>query len=109
MSKKLSKYIAALDYIEEALTALSATSWGVSTISFTGDIRAPVGIASAKFTHIFSLTTGIVNEILKITKNKKKKHDKIVMLAKSKLNSIVTLISQALIPLEIGHEEFNNC
>ena len=39
-------------------------------------------------------------------KNKKKKHNKVVMLAKSKLNSIETLISQALIDLEIIHEEF---
>ena len=41
-----------------------------------------------------------------MTKNKKKKHNKIVMLAKSKLNSIETLVSQALIDLEISHEEF---
>ena len=33
-------------------------------------------------------------------------HDKILMLAKSKLNSIETLISQALIDMEISHEEF---
>ena len=43
---------------------------------------------------------------LKITRNKKKKHNEIVMLAKSKLNSIETLISQALIDFEISHEEF---
>ena len=41
-----------------------------------------------------------------MTRNKKKKHDKILMLAKSKLNSIETLISQALIDLDISHEEF---
>ena len=39
-------------------------------------------------------------------RNKKKKPDKIVMLAQSKFNSIETLISQALIDLEISHEEF---
>ena len=39
-------------------------------------------------------------------KKKKKKHDKILMLAKSKLNSIETLVSQALIDMEISHEEF---
>ena len=37
---------------------------------------------------------------------KKEKHDKILMLAKSKLNSVETLISQALIDMEISHEEF---
>ena len=44
--------------------------------------------------------------MLNITRNKKKKHDKILMLAKSKLNRIETLISQALIDMEISHEEF---
>ena len=75
-------------------------------ISFTSIVGAPVGIASASFTLIFSLTTGIVKKLLNITRNKKKKHDKILMLAKSKLNSIETLISQALIDMEISHKEF---
>ena len=68
-------------------------------------VGAPVGIAGTSFTLIFSLTTGI-KKLLSITRNKKKKHDKILMLAKSKLNSIETLISQALIDMEISHEEF---
>ena len=105
-SKKLSKYVAAFDYIDKILIVLSATSGGVSIISFTSIVGAPVGIASASLTLIFSLTTGIVKKLLNITRNKKKKHDKILMLAKSKLNSIETLISQALIDMEISHEEF---
>ena len=36
----------------------------------------------------------------------KKKHDKILMLAESKLNSIETLMSQVLGDLDIRHEEF---
>ena len=105
-SKKLSKYVAVFDYIDQALIVLSATSGGVSIISFTSIIGAPVGIASASFTLIFSLATGIVKKLLNITRNKKKKHDKIFMLAKSKLSSIEALISQALIDMEISHEEF---
>ena len=67
---------------------------------FTRVVGAAVGIASASFTLIFSLTTGIVKKLLNIARNKKKKHDKILMLAKSKLKSIETLISQALIDME---------
>ena len=55
---------------------------------------------------IFSLTTGIIKKSLSITRKKKTKHDKILMLAKSKLDSIETLVSQALIDMEISHEEF---
>ena len=69
-------------------------------------VGAPIGIAGASFTLIFFLTTGIVKKLLSIRKNKKKKHNKILMLAKGKLNSIETLISQALIDMEISHEEF---
>ena len=86
-SKKLSKYVAAFDYIDKVLIVLSATSGGVSIISFTSVVGAPVGIASASFTLIFSLTTRIVKKLLSITRNKKKKHDKILMLAKSKIAS----------------------
>ena len=67
---------------------------------------APVGIASSSLNLFFSLTTGIVNKLLNITRNKKKKHDKILILAKSKLNSIETFASQVLIDMEISHEEF---
>ena len=72
-SKKLSKYVTAFNYIDKVLIALSATSGGVSIISFTSAVGAPVGIASPSFTLIFSLTTGIAK---KITEHNKKKHDK---------------------------------
>ena len=105
-SQKLNKYITTFDYIDKMLFVLNAASSGVSIISFTRIIGAPVGIASASFSLIFSLTTGIVKKVLNITRKKKKKHNKILMLAKSKLNSIETLISQALIDMDISHEEF---
>ena len=103
--QKLNKYITNFDYIDKILVVLSATSGGVSIISFTNVIGAPVGIASASFTLIFSLTTGIVKKLLNM-RRKKKRHDKVLILAKSKLNSIDTLTSQALIAMDISHEEF---
>ena len=71
-----------------------------------GVVGVPVGIAGASFTLIFSLTTGIIKKILTITRNKKKQHDKILILAKSKLNSIETLVSQVL-NMEINDEGFD--
>ena len=106
MQWKLSKYLAVFDYFDQALIVLRATSGGVSYISFTSIVGAPVGMASASLTLFFSLTTGIVKKLLHITKTKKKKHDKILMLAKSKLNNIENLVSQALIDMEISHEEY---
>ena len=78
----------------------------VSIISFATIVGAPVGIASASFTLIFSIAKGIIKILLKIARNKKKMHDKILMVAKSKLNSIKKLISKALNDMEISHEEF---
>ena len=72
-SKKLSKYVAVFDYIDQALIVLSAKSDAVSVISFTSIVRAPVGIASASFSLIFSLTTGIVKKITKYNKKQKEK------------------------------------
>ena len=73
---------------------------------FASVFGAPVAIASASFTLIFSLRTGIVKQLLIIARNKKKKLNKILMLARSKLNSIESLISEALIDLQISHEEY---
>ena len=103
--KKLSEYVTALDYIGKILIVLSATSSGVCIISPASVVGAPVGITGASFTLIFS--TGIIKKLLSITRNKKKKDDKILILAKSKLDSIELLVSQALIYMEISHEEFN--
>ena len=58
MSKKLSKYIAAFDYIGKTLIVLSARSGGISIISFKNVIGIPAGLASASFILLIPLTTG---------------------------------------------------
>ena len=87
-SKKLSKYITAFDYIDKILIVLSATTRGVSICLFTSVVGAPVGIASASFTLIFSLTTGIVKKLLNITRKKRK--SMIKFLCWLKVNSIAS-------------------
>ena len=67
---------------------------------------APVGMTSASFSLECSITTGILKKLLKTTGNKKKKHNEIVILARCKLNSIESKISEALINSEISHEDF---
>ena len=87
-SKKLNTYVTIFDYIEKPLIILSATTSGISVISFTSVIGTSLGIVSASFTLIFSLSTGILKKLLNMTRNKKKKHDNILTLAKSKFNGI---------------------
>ena len=102
----MNKYVTIFDYIGKILIILSATTGGITIISFTSTIGVPVGIVSASFTLIFSITTGIIKKLLSTTIKKKKKHDQILMLAKSKYNSIEALISQALNDIDISHKEF---
>ena len=71
-SKKLIKYVAVFDYIDKILIILSATSGGVYICSFTSIVGAPVGMATASFTLIFSLSTGITKKLLNITIKKRK-------------------------------------
>ena len=106
MSKRLSKYIASFDYFDQSLIVLSVRTGSISIASFATVIRAPVGMMNASCSLAFSITTGIVKKLLKTTRNKQKKHNKIVMLASSKLNSIEIKISKALIDNEISHEDF---
>ena len=59
---------------------------------------------SASCSLAFSITTRIVKKLLK--QQEIRKNNKIVMLARSKLNSIESKISEALINDEISHEDF---
>ena len=103
ISKKLSKYIADFDYADKIFILLSASFGTLSIVSHATVVGIPVGLASASLTVAFSNNRNS-KEIIKRDKEKKKKHNKVVILAKSKLNSIEKLMSQALI--DISHEEF---
>ena len=106
MSKRLSEYITSLDYFDKSLIVLSVTTGSISVASFATIIGTPAGIVRANFSLTFSMFIGVVKKLLITTRNKKKKHNKIVMLARSKLNSIESKIYVALINSEISHEDF---
>ena len=104
--KKISKYIVAFDYADKVFITLSASFGTLSIASYATVVGIPVRIAGASLTLIFTVTTCIVKKLLNIMRKKKKNHNKIIALARSKLNVIENLISQALINFEITHEEF---
>ena len=87
------------------MIVLSVTSGGVSIASFETVIGVPIGITSTSISLAFSLCTGLVKELLKATRNKKKKHNKIAMLARSNLNSIESKLSEDLISNQISHKD----
>ena len=95
--KKVSKYIVAFDYADKVFITLSTSFGTLSIASYAMVVELPAGIAGASLTLIFTVTTGVVKTLLNITRKQKKKHNKIIPLARSKLNIIENLISQALI------------
>ena len=106
MSRRLSKYIVFFDCFYNSLIFLSATTGSISIASFATVTGAPAGMVSASFSLAFSISTGIIKKLLKTTKNKEKKHNKVVMLARNKWNSIESKTSEALMNDEISHEDF---
>ena len=105
--KKISKYIVAFDYANKLCITLSASFGTLSIVSHATVVGIPVGITGASLTVIFTVTTGVVKKILNFTRKKKNKHNKIITLARNKLNIIETVISRALIDFDISHEEFS--
>ena len=87
---------------------MSASFGTLSIASFASGIGIPVGIAGSSLTLIFTIGTGISKSLLNVTKKRKRKHNKIIALAKNKLNMIDKLLSSALNDSEISHEEFTN-
>ena len=106
MSKNLSKYIASFEYLDKSLIVLSVATGSISIASFANAIGVPVQIKNASCSLSFSITTGFVKEFLKTIRNKRKKHNKTVMLARSELNSIKSKITEASINNKISHEYF---
>ena len=104
MIKKLNKYIVSFDYLDKLCIALSASFGTLSIASYASVVSTPAGIAGSSLTLRFTIGTGISKSLLKVTKKRKKKHNKIIALAKNKLNTIDTLLSSALNGSEISHK-----
>ena len=106
--KKLNKYLVSFDYLDKIFITLSASFGTLSIASYASVVGIPAGIAGASLTLVFTIGTSISKSLLKLTKKRKKKHNKIIVLAKNKLNMIDTLLSSALNDSEISNEEFTN-
>ena len=105
MSKKHKKVCRGSNYIDHSLIVISTITGCVSISAFASLVGIPIGIASSTIGLKICLITAGIKKYKSIINKKKKRHDKIVSLAKSKLNSIEVLISNALIDSKISHDE----
>ena len=106
--KKLSKHLVSFDYLDKIFITLSASVGTLSIVSYASVVGIPAGITGASLTLIFAIGTGISKSLLQLTRKRKKKHNKIIVLAKNILNTIVTLLSSALNDPKMCHEKFSN-
>ena len=105
MSRKHKKVYRGLNYIEHLLISISTVTGCISISSSASLVGIPVWIKSSAIGLKICVITAGIKKYKSITK-KKKKHDKILSLAKSKLKSVKDLISKALIDSNISHYEF---
>ena len=106
MCRKYKNFSTTLNYIEPFLILASTITGCILICAFPSLIGIPIVIrSSAMGLKIWAITAGI-KRCKSIIKKKKKKHNKIVFLAKSKLNKIEVSISKALIVSVISHDEF---
>ena len=108
ITKKLNKYIVSFDYFDKIFITLSASFGTLSIASHATVIGIPAGIVAASLTLILTISTSKNKSLLRVTKKRKKKPNKIIALAKSKLNMIDTLLSSALNDYKIKHQEFTD-
>ena len=97
VSKKHKMVCTTLNYIEHFLILGSTVTGSVSICVYASLVGIPIGITSSAIGLKIFVITAAIKKYKLIIKKKKKKPDKTVLLAKSKLNRIEFLISKALI------------
>ena len=106
MSKMYKKVFRVLNYIEYLLILISTVTGCISISAFASSVCIPIGITSSAIGLKICVITVGIKKFKSIIKKKKKKHDKILLLAKSKLNGIEVLISKVVIDSNISHDQF---
>ena len=105
-SKKHKKVCRVLSYFDNSLIVISTITGYVSISAFSSLVGIPIWDTCSAVGLKICLTTAGIKKYKSINKKNKKKHDKIVLWAKSKLNSVEDLISKKLIDSNINHDEF---
>ena len=89
--KKLNKDLVSFNYLDKIFVALLASFGTFSIASYASVVGTPAGIAGSSLTLIFTIGTCISKSLLKVTKKRKKKHNKIITLAKNKYNRYIII------------------
>ena len=106
LANKLSKCLTILDYSSKILTVVLTVFSGTNIFAHVKSHKKLLGLITSVFSSLFSLSFGIILKLQQETKLRKKKHNRLLYLAKNKLDCVEMLISNSIKDGIISHEEF---
>ena len=106
LAKKFKRFGTTARIVDTCLITTTVFTGGGSIATLSTGIGAPISIALASISLVLSLGSGITRQNIKLFDTKSKKHDKIKLLAETKLDSISETISQAIQDSHISPVEY---
>ena len=106
-AKKMKQFNTITGIVDTGLITSTVITGGISIAALASGVWLPVGIALGGISLILSLATAITRKSFKIFTVKQEKHDAVKLVARSKLDSIANIISQAMQDGGISSTEFH--
>ena len=106
LTSKLSKYLTGFDYADKILTEFLIVFSGTSIFTHVKREKQLLGLITTVFSLLFCLSPGVVKKLQQGTKTRKKKHNKLLDLAKNKLDCVEILVSKSGQDGIIDYNEF---
>ena len=95
-----------LDYVKKILTVVLTVFSSTNIFAHIKGKKKLLGLITSAFSLLFSLSFGIVIKLKQEAKLRQKKHNRLLYLAKNKLDCIEMLISNSIKDGIINHDEF---
>ena len=107
LTSKLSKYLTGFDYADKILTIFLTVFSGTNVFPHVKEEKRLLGLITFVFSLLFFSSSGVVKKLQQETKARKKKHNKLLYLAKNKLDFVEILVSKSVMDGIIDHNQFS--
>ena len=108
LTSKLGKYLTYLDYTDKILTVILTVFSGANIFAHVKTGKQLLGLITSVFSLVSCLSSGIIEKITTRNKIKNKKHNRLLYLAKNKLDCVEMLISKSVENEIFDHNEFTS-
>ena len=106
LTSKLSEYLTGFDFTDKILTVFLTVFSGTNIFVHVKGEKQLLGLISSIFSVLFCLSSGVAKKLQQETKTRKKKHNKLLYLAKNKLDCVEMIVSKSVQDGIIDHDEF---